>query len=131
MANVSIKIKNMPQIRAAFATSPHEMAKQLNKAIALSMFALQRETILNVSGGRGIRIVTRGLVNATRRPPTFQMLKSVYEIDIPYGIFVHDGTRYMKSRPFLEDAAKTEEDKIGEYFVNAVDNVLKKIAREI
>lgn len=131
MASVNITIKNLPQIKAAFAQAPHEMSIELNKAIKLGMFALQGETLLNVGGSRGIKIVTRGLINAARRPPTFQMLKSVYEIDIPYGIYVHDGTSRMAARPFLDNAAQTKEDQINQYFTNALDNVLNKIARAV
>ena len=121
----------MPQIKAAFAKAPREMTEELNKAIKLGMFALQGETILNVGGSRGIRIVSRGLSKAAARPPVFQMLKSIYEIDVPYGAYVHDGTYKMAARPYLENAANTKEDQINQYFVNAVDNVLNRIARAV
>lgn len=129
MPNVKITIKNMPQIRAAFLAAPVLMTRELNKAIKKALINIQAETILNVGGQRGIRVITHGLASAAERPPVFTSLKGVYEIDIFYGIYVHDGTRFMKARPFLQNAADEKQDDTDKFFTEAVDTVLSEIGK--
>jgi len=127
MPDVKITIKNLPQIKAAFALAPTLMTKELNRAIQKTTFTIQGETILNVGGQRDIRVITHGLASAAERPPVFTQLKGVYEIDIKYGVFVHEGTRFMRARPFLQRAADTKQEKTDQFFTEAVDTVLNTI----
>lgn len=127
MANVNIQITNLDKIKKAFKAAPDLMTRELNTAIAKVMISIQGETILNVGGQRGIKVITHGLASAAMRPPIFSNLKSVYAIDINYAPFVHDGTRFMKARPFLQQAVDSKQEIANKFFTEAVDNVLSKI----
>lgn len=128
---VSVSITNIDQIQKAFKQAPDLMSAELNDAIKKSLFAIQSETILNVHPDRGINIITGGLLAATERPPTFTMLKGVYDINISYAIFVHQGTRFMKARPFLKNAAESKNKAINSFFTAAVNNVLSQIGKDV
>jgi len=130
MAQVNIKISNLSAIKKAFKQAPDLMAKELNLAIKKTLISIQAETIKNVHPDRGINIITGGLLAATERPPIFTNLKGVYEIDISYGIYVHEGTRYMRPRPFLKNAVDSQNRDIDDFFTKAVDNVLNKISSD-
>jgi len=43
----------------------------------------------------------------------------------PYALFVHQGTRFMRSRPFFEITARTRKDKIQNFFQGAIDKIVK------
>lgn len=129
MAKVDIQISNLAQIKAAFRAAPNLMEKELNKAIQKVLFSIQAETILNVGGQRGIKVITHGLASAAERPPVFTHLKGVYDIDINYASFVHDGTRFMKGRPFLQKAVDSQKETTDRFFTEAVDNVLSAIGK--
>lgn len=129
MADIEIKIENLDKIREAFKTSPYAMSRELNTAIKKTAIALQGETIRNVHPDRGINVITGGLLAATERPPLFSNLKATYEIDISYGIYVHEGTRFMRARPFLKDAARTVNEIANSFFKTAVDKVLSDIGK--
>lgn len=129
MANINIKITNLEQIKAAFRLAPEKMAKSLNTAIQKVMFSIQAETLMNVGGQRDIKVITHGLASAAERPPVFTHLKGVYDIDINYAPFVHDGTRFMKARPFLQRAVDTQKDIVDKFFTEAVDKVLSEIGK--
>lgn len=127
MSQVDIKITNLREIRGAFRKAPELMAKHLNIAIKKALISIQAETIRNVHPDRGINVITGGLLSATERPPIFTHLKGVYDIDISYAGFVHDGTRYMRARPFLLNAVRSEEHNLDDFFKKAVDDVLSQI----
>lgn len=131
MPNIKIEIKNLPEIRAAFAKAPAKMVKELNLAIAKSIIAVQRETSINVSGGRGINVITGGLLNASKRGVKLDNLKGSYLVDIRYAFYVHEGTRFMSARPFLQEAVDSEQGSVDDNFAKAVQNVLDDIGREV
>jgi HK97 gp10 family phage protein len=127
---VSITITNIDQIRSAFRKAPQLMTKELNIAIQKVLFSVQAETIKNVHPDRGINIITGGLLSATERPPIFTSLRGVYGIDINYAKFVHQGTRFMRARPFLKQAVDTQQSTSDRFFTQAVENVLSAIGKE-
>ena len=123
MPDISIRIKNLPQIRRAFSMSPRLMTRELNIAIAKSILTVkgdsQRET--PVDTGR-------------LRASTYTQLSNLRgEVGTRtnYDIFVHEGTRYMKGRPYLRMAIEKDERKINDYFTRAVKNVFDAIGRSV
>jgi hypothetical protein len=130
MPSVDIQITNLREIRKAFQKSPELMEKELNIAIKKALLTIQAETILNVHPARGINVITGGLESAAERPPTFTKLKGIYEININYAPFVHEGTRFMRARPFLRHAVEDKSRGVQEFFTKAVDNVLNEIGKE-
>lgn len=120
MAKINITIKNMTQIKAAFNRAPGLMVPELNKAIAKSLIKIQGRSMENtpVDTGR-LRASTRTL---------FGNLKGEVGTHTDYDVFVHDGTRFMKGRPYLLNAVTASDGDVQSYFTEAVDNVLSAIA---
>jgi HK97 gp10 family phage protein len=123
MANVNVTIKNLPQIRAAFMLSPKLMAKELEVAIAKSIFVIQADSMRNTP-------VDTGRLRASHQA-RFTPLRGELEPMTNYALFVHDGTRFMPARPFLADAVDSNSRKVNDYFADAVDNVFSKISRMV
>lgn len=121
MPEFSVKITNINQIRAAFLLAPQEMAAELNNAIHQSIFVIERESKKNtpVDTGR-LRASTQTL---------FSPLRGEVGTNVFYDIFVHEGTRYMKARPYLLNAIKSTEQQIQTYFEKAVEKVVDNLAR--
>ena len=118
--NVTVEIKNLEQIRSAFRKAPEIMASELDRAIQKSIFAIQRDSMKNTP-------VDTGRLRASHRTK-FSSLKGELDVGASYAIYVHEGTHRMKSRPFLANSVKDNESTVDDYFVNAVDNTLKKIS---
>jgi phage gpG-like protein len=130
--NIQVKIKNIDEIRSAFNKAPIRMKKNLAVAIRRSAIEIQQEEIINVSGTRGINVITGGLKSAAVRGIQFPTpLMAVIQPDIEYAAFVHDGTRFMRARPFLFDAVQTKEDAVNKEFERAVQETLDEIGREV
>jgi HK97 gp10 family phage protein len=134
MSDINITIKNMPQIVNAFNQAPKLMVANLNKAITKTVFTvLGKESVQYNS--LGIRVISGGLINSIRRG---HYVSSLYgEVGpnvqgsegVDYASYVHDGTRYMRGRPFLLNAVNSSQKEVDEYFTDAVDKTLNTIAR--
>lgn len=123
MPQISVKITNLAQIRAAFSKAPVKMTTALNKAIQQSIFTIERDSKINTP-------VDTGRLRASHRR-MFSTLRGEIGTNTEYDMFVHYGTRYMKARPYLLQAAQTNDEKIQGFFTDAVQKVLDDIAREV
>lgn len=121
MAEIAIKITNLPQIKAAFGKAPQLMARELNLAIKTSVFTIQRKSMINTP-------VDTGRLRASHRS-RFNFLRGEVSTNTNYDYYVHWGTRYMDARPYMLSAVANSEMEVNQMFTKAVDNVLNKIGK--
>lgn len=121
MPQISVRITNLAEIRAAFSKSPVLMTRELNKAIKTSIYAIERDSKINSP-------VDTGRLRSSHQS-RFSSLRGELEPTAEYAIYVHEGTRYMRARPFLLQAVESNDEKVQRYFTDAVDNVLEAIGR--
>lgn len=122
MAQVKIKIKNIDQIRAAFKRSPRIMTKNLRKAIEKALITIQRQSVINAPR-------RTGFLKASHQHRMLSNLSGYVQPTADYAIFVHEGTRFMRSRPFLRQAVAEKENETDKIFLDAVQDTLDEIAR--
>lgn len=121
MSNIQIKITNLPQIKRAFAMAPHLMIRELNKAI--------RSSVLTISGtSRRNTPVDTGRLRASTYE-RYSSLRGEVGTNTEYDIFVHEGTRYMRGRPYLRRAVESNQYNVDRYFNLSVQNVMDEIGR--
>ena len=123
MADVNIRITNLPQIKAAFSKSPGLMTKNLNLAIRKTMLYIEAKSKINTP------VKTARLRNSHRS--LFSNLRGEVGTHTDYDIYVHNGTRYMQARPYLKDAAEESQNTIDSNFKSAVQNTLNEIGRMV
>lgn len=121
MPNIEVKIRNIPQIRAAVAKSPVRMLMELNIAIQKSIFSIGRDSRIKSP-------VLTGRLRASHYE-TFAPLRGEVGPNTNYAFFVHEGTRYMRKRPFLLEAVKSNEQRVQDNFTQAVQKTLDELAR--
>lgn len=123
MVNVKVKITNLREIKDAFNKAPKRMTKALNKAIQQSIFTIERQSKINTP-------VRTGFLRASHRS-LFSNLRGEVGPTASYAMFVHEGTRYMRSRPFLLEAVQSTDSQIQGFFEAAVQDTLDSIARDV
>lgn len=99
------------------------MAKELNKAITSAVISIGRQSRINTP-------VLTGRLRASTYEH-FGNLKGEVGTNTNYDVFVHEGTRYMKARPYLKDAVSESNTQVDVLFKKAVQNVLDTIGREV
>lgn len=126
MPDISITIKNLPQIRAAFNAAPRFMNEEFSKAIMKSTLYVQGQSMLRTP-------VLTGRLRAshtTRYTGSGVGFTGTVEPTANYAIYVHEGTRYMRGRPFLKQGLEASENTIQKLFTQAMQSVLNKIANK-
>jgi len=122
MPTMSISIKNADQIKAAFVKAPAFMVRNLNMAIRKSIFVVQAQSMRNTS-------VKTGRLRASTTS-TFAPLRGEVGPHVFYSGFVHYGTKFMKARPFLQNAVDSENPQVQAFFEEAVESTLGQISKE-
>lgn len=118
---IGIKIKNLPQIKRAFGMAPTLMKRELNTAIRKTIFTIQADSMRNTP-------VDTGRLRASTSS-RFSNLRGEVGTNTKYDVFVHNGTRFMKARPYLANAARSQQSNTDKFFTDAVDTVLHTIGR--
>jgi HK97 gp10 family phage protein len=127
MTQVHIEIKNIAEIRRAFDQAPRLMNSEFKDALQRSAIQVQRESMIR----------TPVLTGRLRASHTFDVsgsglqMKAEVGPTVNYGMFVHEGTRFMKGRPFLKEGADASLNEIDDYFTKATQNVFDKIGRMV
>ena len=122
MPEIAITITNLPEIKRAFAQAPALMTKELNKAIQRTILEIGRDS-------RRVTPVDTGRLRASTYEQ-FSNLKGEVGTKTEYDVFVHEGTRFMRARPYLRSAVEKNTANTDENFTKAVQNVLDKIGEE-
>ena len=121
MANIEVEIKNLAQIKSAFRQAPADMVRELDKAIKKTVVVIGR-------GSRKNTPVDTGRLRASTYEK-FRPLAGEIGTNVSYDAFVHDGTRFMKARPYLAMAVSGASHDIDKFFTEAVENVLIKVGK--
>ncbi len=129
--STKIHIKNLPEIRYAFSQAPKLMNEEMKQALVKSGLALAHKSVElaphktgdlqrshYLRGNGGVDIKGQGLKMSAEVGPTMD-----------YSVFVHEGTRFMKARPFLKEATELVDHEVQGFFTDAVQTVFNKIGR--
>lgn len=119
MANIQIKIKNTQQIKRAFAKAPALMTRNLNIAIKNILIDIENKSKRNTP-------VDTGRLKSSHRT-SFGNLRGQVGTNTEYDIFVHNGTRRMKARPYLAMAVSSLEKETDKEFAMATQKTLNRI----
>jgi HK97 gp10 family phage protein len=97
--DINIKVQGLNQFRAKMKKYPIKIGRGLQEAI-------ERITFIGEAGIK--RAVVSGSTRAFDTGNLFRLVRSKIKLlegeiraDAPYSIYVHEGTRYMRKRPFM------------------------------
>jgi HK97 gp10 family phage protein len=116
---LNIEVKNATEIIKWLAEKPEQTVKEIGRAIEKAVYKVQEKAKRNspVDTGRMRASITKHT--------TSRNLHGEVVVGVNYGIYVHEGTRHMRGRPFLKDAVGQSERDIESYLVEAINNVIK------
>jgi len=120
---IKIEVKNLQEIRRAFQQFPEKIIPELKTAVIKSALMVEREAkiLAPVDTGR-----LRSSINTSYGIGTLGIGARV-ATDVEYAIYVHEGTRRMRARPFMAQAVSASESMIQDFFNRAVEVAVSKI----
>lgn len=100
----------MPEISLTFVPPLDKLGKAISGVAVSSFVAFEINEIAmkTVSFGKQLSPVDTGLMRSRINQTIFATpsnLRGIVETGVFYSIYVHEGTRYMRARPFLEQGA--------------------------
>ena len=110
---ITIRIKGLDKLRRRFVRSPQRVRRAIGGAVKDSAFLIERESKLRapVDTGR-----LRASIFTTIRP-----FSAIVEPKVKYAIYVHEGTRFMRPRPFMQLALDDNQTKVEGIFKKHID----------
>jgi HK97 gp10 family phage protein len=120
---IAIKITNAQQIRLAYAKAPALMTKNLSIAVKTAVFLIEGKMKPNIP------VLTGRLRGSSYTK--FAPLRGEVGTNTNYDRFVHDGTKFMKGRPYLKMAVDDSNHEVQELFTKAAQDVLNDIGRSV
>lgn len=134
MNNIKIHITNLPQIQRAFKAAPYLMASSFRDAFMDIGEHIKARSMADTPVDTG-RLLRSHYIKYN----PFSALGFYLEVGtgIPenprayYDIYVHEGTRYMRGRPYLRNAVESENSFTHRRMTEALDKVLNGIARKV
>ncbi len=99
MPTIKVEIKGLDELAKAFVAGSKALEPAMNRFIkkaTLQILGASRVAITDTNA------VDTGFLRHQGMQTTFGNLKGRIRNTAPYAIFVHEGTRFMKARPFFE-----------------------------
>lgn len=128
MATVNVSIKNLNKLISVYKRSPEIVGKGLQEVIKETAFFLLRQTKKNITSGTGMwkAPVDKGIMRQGIGVE-FEKMRAVIQpsFETPYALYVHEGTKFMRKRPFFEITADVEKEGIEKVLQKGVDKILK------
>jgi HK97 gp10 family phage protein len=133
MAIIKITIENKNRILNAFRQAPELMAKKLQETLFKAGGMISGEVKKHITLGtnmwkppirtgamrRGIAVVSSSQNRVVIKPSNITY----------YAFYVHEGTKFMRGRPFFEITAKQSQKTIESFINKELDSAVREIAR--
>lgn len=126
-----VSIKNLPQIRAAFSRAPQLMSKRFKVALSKSALTVQRESMIRTPVDTGRLRSSHGFSLSGAGLGMSATVMTGYKVPVNYAVFVHEGTRFMRARPFMKEGADASQHQIEQFFKEATQDGLDEIGRMV
>lgn len=120
---ITIKILGINQLIQKMSGIPVNLKSELSKAVKKSAFLVEEKSKETVSTGPLRAYQTGALWRSIT--PAISPFKAIIAPHVEYAEFIHEGTRYMKPRPFMKVGVEKAEKDIQKAFDDAINKVIK------
>jgi len=121
---IKIEIKGIDKLNRKFRILPRRLKGGIENAIRKSAFLVEATSKETVSRGP-LRAVDTGRMMRSIAPDYVRAFETAIAPHTEYAIYVHEGTRYMRARPFMKVGAEKAEPGIRRFFEEAVKEAIR------
>ena len=121
---ITINVGAGKNIAEAFRSYPELVAPFLRIASMKSAFLVERyaKIVTPVDTGRLKSSIATSLGIRDRG------ITSIVQTNVQYAIYVHEGTKLMRGRPFMKQGVDRAKPEIQKFYQKAVENAIQKVA---
>jgi HK97 gp10 family phage protein len=110
-----IKLLGLEALIEKFRDFKPKLTETLNAGMKEAAFAVERHGKLQITTGPN-RAIKTGYLRASIAVASVLPYQAKVVVGAGYGIYVHEGTRYMQARPFLAEGLKDAVPEIEKIF---------------
>ena len=118
---MEVKIKNLDKILKNLNNAPKIIQDEGNRVIGLTLITVEAKA-------KPITPIDTGRLRSSYQTH-LRHLAGILNVATDYAVFVHEGTRFMKGRPFLKQGVQASMGKINQYWKELGDRIVKDLAR--
>lgn len=119
---MGVEIKGLDNLVKDFATAPPVVKRELNTAVRFAGVRVQREARIEAP-------VRTGNLRSQIRFSNTNDGRGIVGSYAQYSIYVHEGTKYQRSNPFMQRALEQSKGDLDIIFSTAVRNIGKHLAK--
>lgn len=123
---VSVKISGLKELISGISDIKNKMASTLSEGMREAAFAVETAAKRQITSGRN-RAIKTGFLRASIGVTSVLPFQAKVQAGAFYGIYVHEGTRYMRARPFLSDGLKDAVPEIEKIFGRRVRTLIELV----
>ena len=123
--NITLDILSASKFRRALQNAPDIVVRETNRAIRMAFGILSRHVAPRVPVDTGN--LRRGTILALTNP-ILGVLRGEAIINVDYASAVHEGTKFMRPRPFLVEGADAGARDLDNVFKEAGNRIVDQIA---
>lgn len=131
MAEYTVKVFGLTEFQAALKRNPALILLEINKFLIRAIAAYNSGILNNPwrlkTGGGGAPVYTGNLRDTHQK--TISKFQASIRPTAPYAAFVHDGTRFMKARPWLDFVKDSKDKEVKVLEENMLDTIVKDLAK--
>jgi len=135
MSSVSIEFKGLDELERAIKKNPQRVIEHsqtfLQRGMAVYRSGIQNRPWRVGESGGGAPVDTRNLVqsHAVRYEQLQASIGPSRNYQVPYAVYVHEGTRRMQKRPWLDYVKKDSDSKIRPLYQDLLKNIVSDLAQ--
>lgn len=122
MPAVTIKIKGLAELSRAFDKGADALDKSFNVFV-------KKATLTILARTRPLTPVDTGFLRGPAMVTDFRPGRGRIQNRAPYAFFVHEGTRFMRARPFFDQGIAQARTELASLLRDAIDIPLSVIAK--
>ena len=123
-----IKIEtNIDEVVKNLGSKSNRIVRAIKTAIRKSGFLVERRAKLLVTN-RMVNVITgrlRNSINTTLGKSGIGSFSATIQPNVDYAIFLHEGTRYIRARPFMTTARRDVQGEIEDTFQREIHKAIK------
>lgn len=124
MAEIKIHLQNFDKLAGMLSQKPRMVVSAIATAIRTSAYVVEGEAKKALTYG-DTRAIRTGRLRASTQVQELASYRAAIYPTVYYAIYVHEGTRYMRPRPFMTKAADQSVKQIQDIFQAEIDKALK------
>lgn len=121
-----IKLLGLETLIQKFSGFKPKLAETLNAGMKEAAFEVEKQGKLQITTGPN-RAIKTGYLRASISVASVLPYQAKVVVGAGYGIYVHEGTRYMQARPFLREGLKQAVPEIEKIFGKRIKTLIETV----